>query len=363
MELGLGRGLVTLLLFSSLFAIIDALAPNFGTTKKSVSIVTGSRGYLGRQVVHEILQNSDDDDNNYQKEVICLVREKNVQDEEEYWKNIIDTYDDIKVELRVLPYDMLDGGETFSKALQYAFNSNSDMETSCCVYHIASIFTPTEDHHQMALDNVKGSEDLMNAIVSSNVENDSNVPSSSSSTKNNVRVVLTSSTAAVRGPNQTPINGKWYTHEDWNTASEHGKNWGNSYQWSKAESERRAWTIAKEHDIEMVSMCPSFIFGPPNGETSSSYSIQIVDSWIKGDAAVQSRLCVDIRDVAKAHRLAGTLPEAAGKRLIVSSEARLTSQKAAAIFQEVARETGFDPEQIHPDTQFDGGAIAIGMLD
>ncbi len=355
--------LFSLLLKSS--TIGDALAPN--PTKRSVSIVTGSRGYLGRQMIHELLQhynNSDDAKDKggeklQQNEVICLVREKNVQDEQMYWDNIInscESYDDKAAALKVLPYDMLDGGETFSKALNYAFQNNHDndnnLQLSCCVYHIASIFTPTEDHYQMALDNVNGAEDLMNAIVKS-ISDDNTLLS-------NLRVVLTSSTAAVRGPNQTPINGKWYTHKDWNTASEHGKNWGNSYQWSKAESERRAWDIAKENGIEMVSMCPSFIFGPPNGELSSSYSIEIVDSWIKGKSPVQSRLCVDIRDVAKAHRLAGTLPHAAGERFIVSSEARLTSQKAAAIFQEVAKETGFDPDAIHPDTSFDGGAIAIG---
>jgi len=35
------------------------------------------------------------------------------------------------------------------------------------------------------------------------------------------------------------------------------------YQYSKAESERLGWALAKEVGIEMVSLCPPMIFGPP----------------------------------------------------------------------------------------------------
>ena len=357
----------------------NTITPQQRQQGKSVSIVTGSRGYLGRQIIHQILDdcsNSNNNNNNNdstENEILCLVREKNVQDEQSYWDKVTagmtslggggdddDDDDDSIISIKVMPYDMLDGGMTVTKALEHAFkcedgddDDDTDNAIKCCVYHVASIFTPTEDHYTMALQNVKGTEDLMNAIVK-------HASSSSSSLLKNIRVVITSSTAAVRGPNQEPLNGKFYTYKDWNTASEHGKNWGHSYQWSKAESERKAWDIANEHGLSMTSMCPSFIFGPPNGETSSSYSIEIVDSWITGRASVQSRLCVDIRDVAKAHCLAGTLEKAVGERIIISSEARISSQKTADEFQRIARETGFDADKIHPDTNFDGGAIAIG---
>jgi nucleoside-diphosphate-sugar epimerase len=342
---------------------------------RSVSIVTGSRGYLGRQIIHELLENpirsnknddhdsdsevdssdSESDNNNTADEVICLVRETHVKEEELYWKTIMEDGDNINTNtcLKVMPYDMLDGGTTLSEALEYTFNGNDKTDVNCCVYHVASIFSPRDDHDAMASENVKGTIDLMNTIVKVNTPMEHS--------NNNIRVVLTSSTAAVRGGNQKPLNNKWYTHMDWNTESEQGKNWGNSYQWSKAESEKKAWEIAKSHGVSMVSICPSFIFGPPKkGQTSSSYSIQLVNSWVMGDAPVQSRLCVDIRDVAKAHRLAGTLPIAIGERLIVSSEARISSQKTSDEFQCIAKENGFDPDKIHPDTNFDGGAIKIG---
>ena len=351
-----------MLLFAAIIAVLvdcsSGLAPIMASPHpKSASIVTGSRGYLGRQIIHELIADKVISSEDVQHEIVCLVRQKNVKEEKRYWDKVLSEscFDEKEsVTLHVLPYDMLDGGITVSKAIEYAFRNEVEVgdesigeNLQCCLYHVASIFTPCDNHSQMALDNVKGTEDLMNAVIQS-------------PTLKNTRVILTSSTAAVRGPNQDPLNGKWYTYKDWNTASELGKNWGNSYQWSKAQSERKAWDLAKEHNVSMVSLCPSFIFGPPNGETSSSYSIEIVESWITGTSPTQSRLCVDIRDVAKAQILAGRLPNAVGERIIVSSEARISSQQAVEEFKRIAVETGFDPDKIHPDTQFDGGAVSIG---
>lgn len=371
------------LLLSSMITVmgLSSLSTNF--------IVTGASGYLGRQIVHELIdyhhrqkqQKMDGHSDVTHNEIVCLVREKNVDVEQSYWDDIItksisngDCYDDIHImKVKVMPYDMIDGGVTFSDALQYAFRGkdNSKAQSSCVVYHVASIFTPTDNHCEMALHNVKGTEDLFNTIAN----HIQRLPNNQQ--QQPIKVVLTSSTAAVRGPNQTPLNNKYYTHEDWNTQSEYGKNWGHSYQWSKTISERKAWEIAKEHDINMVSLCPSFIFGPPANNdgksTSSSYSIQIVTSWLLGKSPVQSRLCVDIRDVAKAHCLAGMLSNANGQRLIVSSEARLSSQQVANNFQRIAREGGFDNQEgdddgvvrvkkIHADVQFDGGAVSIGKF-
>ena len=362
------------LLLSSTIAVmgLSSMSTNF--------IVTGASGYLGRQIVHELIdyhhhqKQQKVDGRNYdviQNEIVCLVREKNVNVEQSYWNDIITKslsngkcYDDSYImKVKVMPYDMIDGGVTFSDALRYAFRGNDDSnaQSSCVVYHVASIFTPTENHYEMALHNIKGTEDLFYTIVNHNQRLPNNQQ------KQRIKVILTSSTAAVRGPNQAPLNNKYYTHKDWNTISELGKNWGHSYQWSKTMSERKAWKIAKEHDINMVSLCPSFIFGPPASNdgksTSSSYSIQIVTSWLEGESPVQSRLCVDIRDVAKAHCLAGMLSNANGERLIVSSEARLSSQQVTKEFQRIAREVGFDnQEKIYADVQFDGGAVSIGKF-
>merc|ERR1712232_612847 len=129
---------------------------------------------------------------------------------------------------------MLDGGKTLSDALNIALDSGNKNDVNLCVYHIASVFGPSEDHIKTAKDNVQGTKDLVRAVEKF-------------SESNACRLVITSSMAAVRGSGQLPINGKYYTHHDWNTVSKlEDNNWGSSYQWSKAESERVAWELAKD---------------------------------------------------------------------------------------------------------------------
>ena len=112
----------------------------------------------------------------------------------------------------------------------------------------------------------------------------------------------------------------------------------------------------------MVALCPSFVFGPPSStELSSSFSTELVGKWIKGESQVQSRLFVDIRDVAEAHVAAGRLDDVLGKRFVVSTERRLASQRVAEIFRGICQEHGFgDPNAITYDADFTGGAIPIG---
>jgi len=306
----------------------------FGVPKRFV--VTGASGYLGREIVNTIL--SDEQFNN--AEILCLVRESRVEEECKYWGS--------KGTVKVMKYDMLDGGESIGNALSCLFDESDD---ECCIFHVASVFTPTEEHEQMALDNVKGAEDLMRAVGNFNADK--------------IRVLLTSSMAGVRSGGQTPKNGMFYTEQDWNTEAKLGANWGASYQWSKAESEKRAWEIAKEKEIHFTSLCPSFIFGPPSSpETSESFSISTVSKWIFGETAVQSRLCVDVRDVAKAHVIAAAKQLTIGERIIVSTEVRIPSETMADELRLMATEMGIgEPDKIYPDTIFVGGLIKIGSKE
>jgi nucleoside-diphosphate-sugar epimerase len=176
--------------------------------------------------------------------------------------------------------------------------------------------------------------------------------------------------AAVRGSGQAPSNGSYYTHEDWNTVSQLDEsNWGSCYQWSKTESERVAWQLSQQQSIPMTSICPSFVFGPPTAnKLSHSYSITLVRQWLNGKSPVQSRLCVDIRDVARAHIAAGRMlleaPTSGGGRYIVSTEARVPSQDLADELRMVCKKTGLgDPTTITHDSTFVGGAIPIGSRE
>ena len=337
----------------------------FTKCKRRTSIITGASGYLGREVVHQILLSSQNDSNDKKEQshnddvIYCLVRSTRVEEEQNYWSTFRN--------VRVLPYDMLDDGESIYNALETAVSDDaktseekSEVDTeeesgTCClrVFHVASIFSPTEDHVSMAHDNVRGTENVMKMV--------DKLMKSDNTEKVDVRVLVTSSMAAIRGKGQPPSNGKYYTHKDWNTVSELGKGWGGSYRWSKTESERRAWQLANEFNIPLTTLCPPFIFGPSSSmelDSTNSYSVQMVKSWIEGKSSVQSRLCVDVRDIAKAHVIASNLSHTVGERYIISTEERISSDKMAK-----AIESSFPSSaslSMTCDTDFDGGAIKIG---
>jgi nucleoside-diphosphate-sugar epimerase len=344
----------------------SSLALN-NANRKRISIITGANGYVGREVVSVLLNDGEKDaaktdGGNYNEEILCLVRSNRVESETSYWERFQSGVSSSKESpIRVLPYDMLDGGKSFEDALKVALsNDNEGDNLDICVYHIASVFGPSEDHVRVAKDNVQGTRDLVLALGKM-----SNLKS--------CRLVVTSSMAAVRGSGQIPKNGEYYTHHDWNTESKlENNNWGSSYQWSKAESERVAWELAKDMEIPMTTICPSFVFGPPTSiaseegdvNLSNSFSITLFGQWVRGESTVQSRLFVDVRDVAKAHVAAGIRPEAIGQRFIVSTEARIPSQEMAEVLKEVCKETGLsDPEKISFDSEFQGGAIPIGSRE
>lgn len=358
----------------------SALALSNGVRKR-ISIITGANGYVGREVV-SVLLNDDGEDaagvggDKCNDEILCLVRSNRVESETRYWEQFQSSRTGFssseESNIRVLPYDMLDGGKSFTDALNAALhgdgsdddkssNTKGD-ELDICVYHIASVFGPSEDHIKTANDNVQGTKELVQAL-------------GKFSKSNCCRLVVTSSMAAVRGSGQIPKNGEYYTHHDWNTVSKlEDNNWGASYQWSKAESERVAWELAKTMEIPMTTICPSFVFGPPTTTSSASgkgdvtlsnsFSITLFGQWVRGESTVQSRLFVDVRDVARAHVAAGNRPEAIGQRFIVSTEARMPSQEMAEVLKEVCKETGLnDPANISFDSEFQGGSIPIGSRE
>lgn len=341
---------------------VQALASAATPTTTTTSIVTGANGYVGRAIVHELLLQQQQqphetaDDKNDDKEessIICLVRPHRIADETAYWDKVRSSSSQDHPPERlvvVMPYDMLDGGLTLRAALDECSNHNSN---HVCVYHVASVFGPTDDHKETALQNVEGTRDVLETVH--RWRQDTNECPA-------CKVVVTSSMAAVRGTGQEPSNGRYYTAEDWNTVSELGANWGASYQWSKMESERQATQLAKQYNIPLVTLCPSFVFGPPyGGESTSSFSIQLVRQWARGESPVQSRLLVDVRDAARAHVVAGRRSSTTTGRWIVSTDARVSSRTLAEWIRDVTAPRYRD--LIHSDDEFAGGAIPIGQQE
>ncbi|WP_344509652.1 NAD-dependent epimerase/dehydratase family protein [Dactylosporangium maewongense] len=143
------------------------------------------------------------------------------------------------------------------------------------------------------------------------------------------RVVLTSSIDAIRHDHGTA--GQVFTEEDWPDASGAG-----AYPKSKVLAERAAWAIAREHGLELVAVNPGLVLGPLQRpmHTTSAEVIRLLLS--RGMPAVP-RLgfaVVDVRDVARAHRLAMETPAAAGNRYIVAGEHRWMEEIAAVLAAE-----------------------------
>ena len=86
--------------------------------------------------------------------------------------------------------------------------------------------------------------------------------------------------------------------------------------------------------------------------------------WVDGDAPVESRLVVDVRDAAQAHLAAATLPDAAGRRYVVSCEARVPAADLAAAIRHRLRAAGeARAARVHTDDGWDGGAVPVGARE
>lgn len=130
------------------------------------------------------------------------------------------------------------------------------------------------------------------------------------------KVVLTSSLAAIYVGNTAKV----LDEEMWSDPEK-----CSPYERSKLTAEKAAWefvgNLPKENQFELVVINPGFITGPLLLEkTCTSY--QLVRQLIERDTALVPDikfLCVDVRDVAKAHIIAMTNANAVGKRHILSA--------------------------------------------
>lgn len=138
------------------------------------------------------------------------------------------------------------------------------------------------------------------------------------------RVVLTSSFAAVFGE-ANPEPSKKYNEEDWTDTE---STTIDSYTKSKVVAEKAAWDYLKElpddEKFELAVINPTLVMGPPlmeshKASTSVSIMNSIVNKTYPALPRVQFPIC-DVRDVAKAHVKAMTLPEASNNRHIIVTD-------------------------------------------
>jgi len=144
-----------------------------------------------------------------------------------------------------------------------------------------------------------------------------NVLDAVNSTQSVKRVVLTSSIVAIFGDAIEIFKTEKgiFTAEHWNSTSSANHQ---PYPYSKTVAEKLAWEMASKQDRwDLVTIHPGLIMGPSLSKRTDSTSIdlmiQLVTGKFKSGVPSGNMTFVDVRDVAKAHVLAGFTPTASGR--------------------------------------------------
>jgi len=146
------------------------------------------------------------------------------------------------------------------------------------------------------------------------------------------RVVLTSAFHAVSWgyPHSTHV----FTEQDWTILDGPGVD---AYGKSKTLAERAAWDFiaAEGQSMELTTTLPVAVMGPVMGKDISGAN-NIIKRMLDGAMPGYPNLfipIVDVRDVATAHILAMTTPEAAGQRFLLSNGPAIAMKEIGAIIK------------------------------
>ncbi|KIO32650.1 hypothetical protein M407DRAFT_18410 [Tulasnella calospora MUT 4182] len=151
------------------------------------------------------------------------------------------------------------------------------------------------------------------------------------------RVVLTSSVGSIYHQKTPPV----FDESDWNVdapkaVEQFGRNAPGpvKYGASKVLAERAAWEFMDKNkgsiSFDLVAINPSFVWGPLVSPVKSEKELNGTINFFRGYTSIRDPAptreqltapgnCVDVRDVALAHTLALSNPEAAGERFIINS--------------------------------------------
>jgi len=143
------------------------------------------------------------------------------------------------------------------------------------------------------------------------------------------RVVLTSAFHAVSWGH--PHDGHIFTDDDWTILDGPGVD---AYAKSKTLAERAAWDFVAG-EAELVALLPVAVMGPVMGGAVSGAN-HLIQRILDGGMAAFPHLyipVVDVRDVAAAHLLAMTTPEAAGQRFLLSNGPAIALSEIGALIK------------------------------
>lgn len=267
--------------------------------KNDPILVTGGSGYLASWIVKHLL------DDGYRVNTT-------VRDPANAGKNshLLGLSGKFPGKLHIFKADLLEAG-SFEKSMR-----------GCrLVIHTASPFKvmKVRDAYQELVEPaVTGTENILNSVKNNPVVK---------------KVVLTSSVAAVYGDGSeiARTEGGIFAEKDWNNT---GKLNYLPYSYSKTLAEKKAWELAgSQNGWQLAVINPGFVIGPSLSKRTDGTSVGIILSMANGKfrTGVPDIYfgIADVRDVARAHILAGFNPLAQG-RFIVTGET-LSMPEIAAI--------------------------------
>ncbi len=251
-------------------------------------LVTGGTGYLASWIIKQLLDEG--------KEVRTTVRDLSQKDK---FSHLTALAVKSKGALQFFEADLLKPG-SFTEAMN-----------GCeLVIHTASPFK------------ISGLKNAQKELVEPALEGTRNVIGSVNQTESVKRVVLTSSVVAVFGDavDLSKTERGIFTEKHWNFSSSVKHQ---PYSYSKTLAEKLAWEMnEKQNRWDLLTINPGFIMGPSLSKRTDSTSIevmmQLASGKFKSGVPSGDMGFVDVRDVARAHLLAGYSPEASGRHICVS---------------------------------------------
>lgn len=148
------------------------------------------------------------------------------------------------------------------------------------------------------------------------------------------RFILTSSIATV-GYGHGHRSGKRVYDETYFTKFE-AMRWTWAYCVGKTKAERATWAFVRSHGLEVTTIHPGAIIGPPVDD-DASISVMMVTGLMSGTLPALPRngySIIDVRDVADMHVAALEKPEAIGERYLATAE-YVPFPQVAAMVQEL----------------------------
>ncbi|ARM31271.1 SDR family oxidoreductase [Prosthecochloris sp. HL-130-GSB] len=245
-------------------------------TSSPLACVTGATGFIASHLVRDLLEAG--------YRVRATVR--NLTQPERF--GFLREFDGAGQRLEIVEADLLKPGsfDTAIKGAQYVFHTASP--------YLVNVRDPQKD------------------LVDPALEGTRTVLESCRKAGSVSRIVLTSSVAAIT---DDPPADRILSEKDWNTSSSLTRN---PYHYSKTVAERAAWQfMEQEPGFELITVNPFMVIGPsltPSLNTSNQIIRDIVTGVYPAIMDINWGF-VDVRDVARSHRIAMETSHARGRYL------------------------------------------------